>query len=133
MIRRIGVPSEVGYGIWARYESSDQRRWHVACPNCAEEQPLSFEQNVTWREDYGRIVDERLACRSCRETLDPRLGRWIAQHPERPTPGFHVSRLMVPALNLKTLIEASKQRGPLARQKFVTNDLGEPSLSPTPV
>lgn len=129
MIRRIGVPSEQGRGIWAHYQDSDQRRWHVSCEKCGEVQTLTFD-NVAWAEDYGRIVNERLACRGCKEGLDPRLGRWIASHPERPVPGFHVSRLMVPGVDLKTLIQAYKRPGQLARQKFVTNDLGEPYFEP---
>jgi hypothetical protein len=130
MIRRVGIPTELGWGIWERYIDSDQRRWHVTCPGCGEEQALTFEDNVTWRDDYGRIVDEHLACRVCEQVIDPANGRWIAAHPERSVPGFQVSRLMVPGVDLKTLIAASKRQDARARQKFSANDLAEPYAEP---
>ncbi len=130
MIRRVGIPTELGWGIWARYTDSDQRRWHVTCPGCGEEQPLTFEDSVRWRNDYGRIVDEHLACRACAQVIDPANGRWIAAHPERSIPGFQVSRLMVPGVDLKTLITASKRQDSRARQKFSANDLAEPYAEP---
>ena len=126
LLRRVGVPTEPGFGIAAFYEASDQRRWHVECFHCGELQALVFEDNVFWTEKLGSIQDEKIVCRACQMPLDAGHGRWIATFPERAVPGFHVNRLMVPGTDLKALIKASRRQDTRGLRKFMANDLGLP-------
>jgi Phage terminase large subunit (GpA) len=126
LIRRVGVPSDPEYGIAKLYEQSDQRGWHVECGACGESQPLTFEDNLRWSEDQGRISNPRLVCRQCAEALDVRRGAWTAKYPERTMPGFHVHRLMVRNANLVQLIEASKKKAPHLVKSFYNSGLGLP-------
>lgn len=127
LIRRVGVPTEPGYGIAKLYEQSDQQRWHVTCMRCQKVQVLGFDENVRWEDCDGRIVNARIVCVSCeKQALDVGGGKWIARYPERPIPGFHITRLMVPGVDLDTIIEASKETLPHQRAAFFRNDLGLP-------
>ena len=126
LIRRVGVPTDPGFGIAKMFEASDQRQWHVTCDSCETAQVLDFDENVDWDEDEGRIVNARLMCAHCGGALDPRRGEWIARHPEREVVGFAVSRLMVPTVDLARLVEASQAPEPYRRAAFYRSDLGLP-------
>ena len=126
LVRRVGVPTEPDFGIARLYEESDQRRWRVRCDRCGKDQTLSFDENVRWHEEAGRILDARIVCCKCKEALDVRKGEWIARYPQRATPGFHVHRLMVRHADLTRLIESSKKRQPHLAKIFFNNDLGLP-------
>lgn len=118
LIRRVGVPSTPGWGIDALYQDSDRRRWHVKCDSCNERQYLTFEQNV----DLERGLR---VCRKCRKPLDVAQGEWVAEFPDRDVRGYHLPRLIVPGLDLPTLIKASEKTKPTERQVFRNKDLGE--------
>lgn len=90
-IRRFGNPSISGYGIDALYSRSDQRVWHVTCPECGTEQPLAWDENARWRSDWdaevcrssaddfmdpGDVVEAWRACRDCEASLEPGGGSW---------------------------------------------------------
>jgi hypothetical protein len=47
-VRRLGYPFTPNTGIDAAFKSSDQRVWHVTCPNCSDEQPITWEENFRW-------------------------------------------------------------------------------------
>jgi phage terminase large subunit GpA-like protein len=83
--------------IEAAYLKSDQGKWYVPCPYCAELQPLEFE-NLKWKSDkdlYGRTTKHypetvKLQCIHCEELIEERHKHWmlnngkrIAKHPER--------------------------------------------------
>src|SRR5690606_30075880 len=75
--------------LWRR---SDQREWHVTCSHCAEEQPLTYWDNV----DKERKI---FVCRRCHSELtdeDRRMGRWKPTNPEPDGDwhGYHISHLM---------------------------------------
>jgi Phage terminase large subunit (GpA) len=134
LLRRVGVPSDPEYGIAKRYAQSDMREWMVKCEFCKEDwQPLDFWKNLVWDEDDGGVVtNPAIVCRGCERPLDVLTGQWVAEHPDRFRPGFHVHRLMVPGTrNLIAVIEASKQRDPLLVKSFWNNDLGLPFADET--
>jgi hypothetical protein len=130
LIRRVGIPTDPEFGIAKSYEASDKRRWLVKCRRrgCTEGwQELAFHENVRWDEHAGLIDNPRVVCRRCERPLDVLSGEWVAEHPERPQPGFHVHRLMIPdERNLRTVIADSKQTQPLLVKSFWNNDLGLP-------
>jgi hypothetical protein len=47
-IRWAGYPLLPNTGIDAKWQSSDQRVWHVRCLECDDEQPITWEENVRW-------------------------------------------------------------------------------------
>lgn len=132
LIRRVGVPSDPEYGIAKRYAQSDMRKWLVKC-KCKEGwQELDFFKNLKWDEVGGVVENPRIVCRRCSKPLDVLKGKWVAEHPERNRPGFHVHRLMVPGeRNLRTIIADSKETDPVLIESFWNNDLGLPYTSQT--
>ena len=107
-------------GINALYRQSDQRHYHLPCPACGEEQPLTWDDNV----DLARAV---VVCRACRAAMNTAaVGRWVAAAPGNDQMhGYHLNRLYSPWLDLPTMIEASYGTTPAEIQEFQNSDLGE--------
>lgn len=47
-IRHAGYPLLPNTGIDKLWQESDQRVWHVVCPKCGDEQPITWEENFRW-------------------------------------------------------------------------------------
>ncbi len=122
LLRRIGNPTVEEFGIAGHYEASDQRRWNVKCGACNEWQDLSYDGNVD--EENVAVV-----CRRCRKPLDVRQGEWVAKHPSREVFGYHVSRLMVPGINLRKVVQNAAKTDTDARGVHMNKDLGLPYTS----
>jgi hypothetical protein len=145
-IRRIGRPSLPGYGIDAVFGESDQRQWHVTCPECGEVQLIEFAENLRWRSGAGGdrilrpgrddyevrkdIAEAWRACRSCEASLegDPiKQGVWKATaHGPGRGPGFHISRMIVPYTDLAQIVIASRATKISEVEAFHNGDLGIP-------
>jgi phage terminase large subunit GpA-like protein len=81
--------------IEARFEESDQRRWHCPCPECGKLQILKWAQ-VRHEQEDGQ--DAWYECEGCNEKLTDeqrrvmvRSGQWIAAFPERTLRGYHLN------------------------------------------
>ena len=81
--------------IEARFEESDQRRWHCPCPRCRHEQSLKWAQVRHEAEDGS---DAWYECESCKAHLTDserrqmvRSGRWVATYPDRKLRGYHLN------------------------------------------
>lgn len=81
------------------YEQSDQRRYHVPCPDCGHEQPLEWP-GLQWTPDGS---DCWYVCRDCgvmirehQKTAMIAAGRWVAARPERATRGYALNCLYYP-------------------------------------
>lgn len=91
--------------IAAEYDRSDRRRYHVPCPECGEYQVLRWKHEdgsygLTHSKTTGRTY---YVCRHCGALIDehhkPEMlarGRWIAEAPEVPVRGYHLSGLYSP-------------------------------------
>jgi hypothetical protein len=150
-IRRAGRPSLPGYGMDTLFDESDQRKWLVKCPECGEEQPIEWEENVRWRtvagggkelrpgdDEFERekdVVEAWRACRKCDASLEaPEIrepkgplfdGRWKAQAKGAGrVPGFHVQRLIVPRTDLEAVVIASRATRMTKVEAFFNADLG---------
>ncbi|MDR3444708.1 phage terminase large subunit family protein [Dyella sp.] len=73
------------------YEESDQRRFHLPCPDCGHLQPLEWS-GLQWTPDG---TDCWYVCRECgvvirehQKTAMFRAGRWIPQFPGRAVRGY---------------------------------------------
>lgn len=81
------------------YEESDQRLYHVPCPDCGHEQPLEWG-GLQWTPD---ATDCWYVCRECgvvirehQKTGMIAAGRWVAKHPERAKRGYALNCLYYP-------------------------------------
>ena len=121
LIRRVGVPSVPDYGIAALYDKSDQRVWRVKCSACNEWQSVEFE-NID-------LTTAIRVCLKCRKPLDVARGEWVANYPDRDVRGYHVTRLIAPTANMRSIIAASKKRALFEQQVFHNKDLGMPFVT----
>lgn len=96
------TPTGKGGSIDRWYEISDQREYHVPCPECGEYQVLKFER-LRWNQQEakpGQTIDAQYECQHC-SALIPHYrkpwmvaqGKWIARNPESKIPGFHLSQM----------------------------------------
>jgi phage terminase large subunit GpA-like protein len=86
----------------AAYDRSDQRLFHVPCPSCGQEQPLTWE-NFVQNIDPERLAAAHFTCEFCKEPIRHGdkakivgLGRWVSHNPRGDHPGFHLWRAYVP-------------------------------------
>lgn len=123
---------------------SDQRRYFVPCPHCAEMQPLIWggrdaASGIKWRQDEqgGHLPETAfyVCVNGCiiDEVDKPGMvgaGEWRAGRPFKGHAGFHIwagYSLFVNAAWSKLVAEWLRVKGdPLARQTFVNLVLGEP-------
>lgn len=127
------------------WEASDQRRFHVPCPQCGAKQPLEWGGRETphglkWKQDAdGKHLPETAyyvcAANGCvieEASKEAMLGggEWIASKPFRGHAGFHVwaaYSLNVNAAWPKLVAEWLEVKAdPLRRQTFINTTLGLP-------
>lgn len=143
-LRRLGIPTAPGFGIDRLYDESDQREWHVTCPDCGHEQTIEWARNVRWTmpgddtvyragHDAENIPDPKSVgdvwrcCGECAASLEGkaiREGRWIARNPGAETIGYYVHRLIVPNTDLHEIVRNSRKTSPAGVEAFHNNDLG---------
>ena len=82
------------------FEASDQRRYHVPCPECGEHQVLAWS-GIQW--DEGKPETAHYVCQACGCCIEERhktamllAGKWIADAPFAGTAGFHLNELYSP-------------------------------------
>ena len=83
--------------IETAFNESDQRYYHVPCPECNHKQVLKWK-NVIWED--GKPETAKYACEECGSLIDEskkqwmvKNGEWIASQPSLNTAGFHISEL----------------------------------------
>lgn len=102
-ILRVSTPQIKGTCRISRaYARSDRRLYHVPCPHCGHEAPL------TWENFRASINPERLraahfTCEACGSAIEHKdkerivgLGRWVAHNAAGDHPGFHLWRAYAP-------------------------------------
>jgi phage terminase large subunit GpA-like protein len=120
------------------WNKSDQRRFHVTCPDCLHEQPLEWA-GLHWSPD-GREC--WYSCRACMFRIDEHrkadliaAGRWIPEHPERRIRGYQINCLYYPiGLGPRWLdlvgMWRDAQNDPAKLTTFVNDRLAEPWEDP---
>lgn len=145
----VSTPTKQGASrIELLYSRSDQRRFHVPCPHCGEEQALEFggdkfAHGLKWRTlqeegEAATVVAAWYVCRHCGAEIEEKhkpdmlaAGRWIAKHPNRKLHrGYFINALYAPVgLGLNWIKIAQKwidAQGDSAELKaFVNTYLGE--------
>lgn len=89
--------------IWAEFELTDQRHYHVPCPHCGTMQELVFDQI---RYEGDKPDTATYECIGCNEQIEERAktkmladGQWIAHAPQnasRLRVGFRINSLYSP-------------------------------------
>ena len=138
----ISTPTVAGESMIERgWNTSDQRRYHVACPHCGEYQALEWgapesAHGIKWRGEEERL-EAFYTCGRCQQEIHehhkPAMlagGRWIAAHPARAVRGYHISALYAPiglgpswrdlALEWKHAVKS-----PNTLRTFINTHLGE--------
>jgi phage terminase large subunit GpA-like protein len=107
-IFKISTPVTKGESAIEReYELTDQREYHVPCPECGTMQTLVFEQlRYTYDAKQKAARDAHYECAHCGhhipEHKKPEMlsaGEWIASAPEKSSPvmiGFYINSLYSP-------------------------------------
>jgi phage terminase large subunit GpA-like protein len=131
--------------ILREYELSDQREYHVPCPQCSELQTLKWRggdgnniAGVRWEQGpngehlpaTARYVCEHCGCLwSDSERHEAvRHGKWIAKNPGGDIAGFKVNSLLSPFLSLGDLAKKflATKNDPDTLRTFINECLGEP-------
>lgn len=112
------------------YAESDQRIYHVPCPECKQKQQLLWK-NVVW--DEGKPETAALVCEHCGSVIDESKKQWMLLNgewqktKESKKAGFHISELYSPFRTIKEVVadflEAKKT--PQMLQTFTNTTLGE--------
>lgn len=97
----IGTPTIPEFGVDALYRKSDQRRWQIPCEcrkfTCIESEfPACFARvNEKWVP----------SCIHCGKPIDPAMGVWVPDFPDRDTVGYWPSQLLNPNCNYDLLLK----------------------------
>jgi phage terminase large subunit GpA-like protein len=123
--------------IWREWLRSDRRQYHVPCPHCFHPQILRWS-GVRWdmtEDGTHRPETAAYACEECGTLWNDverwsaiSRGRWIAEVPDAPIVGFHITGLMSPWLTLETIVRefVRSKHDPFLLQTWVNLMLGEP-------
>ncbi len=128
--------------IEALWEKSDQRRYHVACPHCQEQQPLEWS-GLRWgpRLD-GVVTGVAYVCRECGALIDEHHktamiagGQWIAANPGAKVRGYHINCLyyqigLGPRWSDLVEMWLDAQNDPARLKTFINDRLAEPWEDP---
>lgn len=104
-----GTPKEAGSEFHERWLQSDQRYYHLGCPECGEYQKLTLDNFIKGFE---------VECVSCKAHFDKRigvaLGKWIPHKPENTHKirGYHVSQLLVPTITREAIDRKLEENSP---------------------
>ena len=138
---KIFLPSTPGIKgmcrVSAKYEASDQRHYHVPCPQCGAPQVLEWKQlkfkaRTSDEVDPAQVFYE-CAANGCviehhRKKRMLAAGKWIARHPDQGRqPGFHLNQLYSPFVTWADTVRAflDAKDNPTKLKVFVQQVLGE--------
>jgi phage terminase large subunit GpA-like protein len=138
-IVQCSTPGELSTSrIVPAYEASDQRRYHVPCPDCGHKQTLQWSQVVWDKTEDGRHLPETAAygCENCgalwsnvERMAAVAAGEWIAERPEvTAVAGFHINELMSPFVSLAEMVVGflDAKDDPTKLRIWTNTTLGEP-------
>lgn len=151
--RYFSTPTVSGYGVDAKFQSSDKKRRLVKCRSCSDWFWPSFFEHVvvdTWDQpisemtaleaqvldDNGALKSARLICPHChnvvtQQNLAAPHREWVAEHPEvTRMSGWHCSPFDLPTYHTPyTLFRKLIDTGDAHYHHFVNFALGLPFVS----
>lgn len=123
---KVSTPTNKGASrIEKEFEESTKERYHLPCPSCGHEQPLSWAQM-----HFNSVTHACLECGSMHNQFEwkNQEGRWIAEVPDAPKRGFHLNELLSPWRKWEEIIAAFRtavKNGKEDLKVFVNTSLGE--------
>jgi len=147
--RWFSQPTVAGYGIDERFAETDQRYWHLKCPNCGEWFALEEHfpkvlmamvdgQPVLWGGDWDATQwDSRwqfsYCCPFCKTPLDPLTipqKEWVARYPSRDSHGYHLTQLYSGTMTATEIAQLwhRAQFSVRRKERFVNSVLGLPYM-----
>lgn len=117
--------------IEKEFLDSTQEYYHLPCPSCRHEQPLSWKQITFDRNDLNLPVYHAcLSCGAMHKELEwkKQKGKWIALNPSSKTRGFHLNEFLSPWRKWVEIVEdflKAKQKGQEALKVWTNTSLGE--------
>ena len=137
---KVGTPEIAGRcRITELYDKSDQRRYHVPCPDCGHEQPLEWS-GLQWTPDG---MHAWYVCRECGVVIEEHQktamiarGRWVAENPGARIRGYHANALYYPIGLGPRWVELvamwrDAQGDPAKLKTFINDRLAEPWEDPS--
>lgn len=133
----VSTPTVPGHGVDADdgWWASDQHRWEVPCPYCGRFQIITMEENLKLGDNEFECVVE---CQFChREISDQqrwalnKSGRWVPQHLNGSTRGYHISQFNSSTQPLVKIMESYYKGQTNARKlrSFYNQSLGQPYVA----
>lgn len=129
IIKDSSTPSYYEIGIHAEYLNSDQHEYFLKCDKCGKWQTPDWSKNIrpAPTRDKSATIPEKvdLVCADCGAVIDRKQkGEWRAQNPGALKRGYHVSKLIFWATDLRLLwIEFQNT---INLQDFYNGNLGLP-------
>lgn len=133
-VRIASTPTYSDTGIFAAFQPTDQRRWHVPCPHCGLKQPMNLENLVQEWDALGRPLAWNgkdteevpyVTCTKCHGRLNREAqGEWVAAYPKRPIHGYHIVGFDSPRKNLSDIITGLQSVNDTVRQQTFNQGLG---------
>lgn len=124
---RFSNPSQVGFGVDALFQDSDQRHWMVR-HGCGHEWFVDWEPDG--RCHYVDKDKQIYACGECKDEVtdeERRMGRWVAKYPERRRHGYWISQMMAPWVSARRIIEQFEESNIEFFHNFVLGKAYTPS------
>lgn len=122
--------------VETEYEHSTMGEWNIPCPGCGAYQPLQWGK-IIFDSDSFRTGENRnvyMKCEHCEEVFsEPEWkaqsgkGKYVEEHPERGTKGFHLNSLASAFSHWEEIVESflmacdEKEKGNLEPLKSWTN------------
>ncbi len=121
--------------IESGFEEGDQRRWHVKCPDCDEEQYFKWSQ-VNWQKGPNKEhlpETAQYVCEHCGSLWDDakrfqaiRQGRWIAEKPFNGHASYHLPEMASMFRRLSDIVKSFLEKKAVGDlQTFVNVSLAE--------
>lgn len=110
---RFSNPSQVGFGVDALYQDSDQMHWMCKC-DCGFESFIDFDPDTyeEMKNHYINVELKQYVCGKCEQhiTDEQRInGRWVARYPSRKRRGYWISQLMAPWVTVERILEQKEE------------------------
>lgn len=106
---RFSNPSQVGFGVDALFNDSDQRHWMVT-HSCGYTWYMDFES-----DGKCHYVDKKRKIYACGEcdgevtNLERQNGQWIARYPGHKRHGYWFSQMMAPWVSAERILEQEEE------------------------
>lgn len=131
--RIVSTPTYVNLGIDAEWEKTTQTAYFFRCGCGHRFTPTIHHMVKAWDEGerptdwWGKSEGAAwVACPRCARQIDRSLrGEWVAAFPDRARVGYHISKLIAPFVDLRTVIANLQTLDQTKRKEAWNQDLGE--------